>query len=100
MAFACGGFLWTGDKVRKAMTEQETTAWLEENGVTAQRDPDSMALRAILYGEEKYTLWFADGVTLAFWRDTMREQGYHSFDLFRLGGNKAESLALFTGENS
>ena len=100
MAFACGGFLWTGDKVRKAMTEQEATAWLEENGVTAQRDPDSMALRAILHGEEKNILWFADGVTLAFWRDTMREQGYHSFDLFRLGGNKAESLALFTGENS
>ena len=41
----------------------------------------------------------ADGVTLAFWRDTMREQGYHCFDLFRLGGNKAESLALFTGES-
>ena len=99
MAFACGGFLWTGDKVQKAMTEQEATAWLEENGITAQRDPDSMALRAILHGEEKYTLWFADGVTLAFWRDTMREQGYHCFDLFRLGGNKAESLALFTGES-
>ena len=29
----------------------------------------------------------------------MREQGYHCFDLFRLGGNKAESLALFTGES-
>ena len=98
MAFASGGFLWVGDKVRKAMTEQEAAAWLEENGATARRDPDSMALRAILNGEEKYTLWFADGVTLAFWRDTMREQGYHCFDLFRLGGNKAESLALFTGE--
>ena len=48
--------------------------------------------------EEALVEIVADGVTLAFWRDTMREQGYHCFDLFRLGGNKAESLALFTGE--
>ena len=42
----------------------------------------------------------ADGETLAFWRDILRDMGYTHFDLFRLGGNDPDSLAVFVGENS
>ena len=99
MAFATGGFLWEGNKVQRAMTEQEALDWLDEQGLQASRDPDSMAMTVTFYGDRKHTLWYADGVTLAFWRDTLRKQGYHHFDLFRLGGNTMESLSLFLRES-
>lgn len=100
MAFASGGFLWIGNEVEEAFTEREAQTWLAERGGEAKRDLDSGALRAVFFEDQKYTLWYADGETLAFWRDTLREMGYSHFDLFRLGGNTAESLAVFLENNS
>lgn len=97
MAFATGGFLWAGDKVEKALTEREALDWLSQQNEKPKRDADSGALRAVVFGSRKYTVWYADGETLAVWRDTLRAMGYTHFDLFRLGGNTAESLAAFLG---
>ena len=97
MAFASGGFLWAGDKVEKALTEQAAAQWLEANRAEASRDPDSGALRAVVRSGKKYTVWYADGETLRVWRDTLRAAGYSHFDLFRLGGNSSDSLAVFLG---
>ena len=95
MAFATGGFLWKGDTVEKAMTETAALEWLAQQNVTPKRDKASGALRAVVRGEEKNTLWYADGETPSLWRDTLRDMGYTHFDLFRLGGNAADSLAAF-----
>ena len=97
MAFASGGYLWAGDKVEKALTEQQARSWLEQNGAKAKRDADSGALRAVVHGGKKHSVWYADGETLAVWRDTLRAMGYSHFDLFRLGGNTADSLGAFLG---
>ena len=35
--------------------------------------------------------------TLDFWRGTLQSMGYTHFDLFRLGGNTADSLTEFLG---
>jgi Predicted glycosyl hydrolase len=97
MAFATGGFLWTGNTVEKALTEQDAQTWLEQQNEKPKRDKESGALKAVIFGDKKQTVWYADGETLHFWRDTLRAMGYTHFDLFRLGGNVSGSLAEFVG---
>ena len=98
MAFAPGGFLWEGKTVERAFTELEAEEWLNQQNVKPERDSASGALKAVVFGNKKYTVWYADGETLEIWRDTLRSMGYTHFDLFRLGGNRDESLARFCGE--
>ena len=97
MAFATGGFLWHGSSVEKALTEQQALDWIEEHNATAKRDRKSGALRAVVYENKKYTVWYADGETLKIWRETLQDMGYTHFDLFRLGGNTVDSLSEFLG---
>ena len=88
MAFATGGFDWVGDSVDRALTQQEAEQILREQGVTPIRDEESGALYVHYQREgEAHTVWYADAVTLSLWCGRMEEQGYHSFDFFRLGGN-------------
>lgn len=95
MAFATGGFLWRDGKVVKALREQDANALLVNAGVQAERDEASMQLTAEIPGDEGGTLWYSDGETLRFWRETLAAMGYRSFDLFRLAGNESASLDLF-----
>ena len=97
MAFATGGFLWEGKTVERAFTELEAEEWLNQQNVKPERDNASGALKAVVFGDKKNTAWYADGETLEIWRDTLRSMGYTHFDLFRLGGNRSESLAAFLG---
>lgn len=97
MAFATGGFVWAGKSVDKALTEREALQWLEEHNAKPKRDKASGALKAVVYDDKKYTVWYADGETLEFWRETLQAMGYAHFDLFRLGGNTVESLSVFLG---
>ena len=97
MAFATGGFLWEGKTVERAFTELEAEEWLNQQNVKPERDSASGALKTVVFGDKKYTAWYADGETLEIWRDTLRSMGYTHFDLFRLGGNRSESLAAFLG---
>ena len=97
MAFASGGFLWAGNKVQKSLTERDALDWLAQKKETPKRDADSGALKAVVFDDKKYTVWYADGETLGIWRDTLRSMGYSRFDLFRLGGSRPESLSAFLG---
>ena len=95
MAFATGGFLWADNTVVMAMTEEEAAEYLEQEGITAKRDAGSGALTAGYRGDQKVSVWYADGETLSGWRDTLQKMGYKHFDLFRLGGNRCTSLSEF-----
>ncbi len=97
MAFASGGYLWAEDKAERSLTEQQALQWLEEHGANPVRDRKSGALWASINADKKYTVWYADGRTLDFWRGTLQSMGYTHFDLFRLGGNTADSLTEFLG---
>lgn len=95
MAFATGGFLWESDHAVRSFTEQEAAEFLADNNIEPRRDKRSMALKAVVSQSPSQIVWYADGITLSSWRDTLAEMGYHGFDLFRLGGNTEESLSKF-----
>jgi len=92
MAFSTGGFDWADGKTT-ALTQQQAIRQLDQAGVEPQRDPLSGAMKAA-YSEDGvgHEVWYADGQTLAIWRDICLEYGYDSFDLFRLGGNDLDDL--------
>ena len=87
MAFATGGFDWHGSKI-DSLTQQEAAEQLESACVQPERDPASGVLYAAYDVDgETHTVWYADGATLALWRDTCAAEGFTAFDLFCLGGN-------------
>ena len=87
MAFATGGFDWHGSKI-DSLTQREAADQLASACVQPERDPASGALYASYDAAgETHTVWYADGATLALWRDTCAAEGFTSFDLFCLGGN-------------
>lgn len=87
MAFATGGFDWHGDEIT-SLTQQQAEANLCEADAMPIRDADSGALCAIYdFDGETHEVWYADAETLAIWRDTCVQNGFSSFDFFRLGGN-------------
>ncbi len=87
MAFATGGFVWSGDEI-EALDQLQAAGRLAEAGVLPERDEASGALRAAYSADGvRHELWYADGQTLAAWRDVCLAYGYGAFDLFRLGGN-------------
>lgn len=87
MAFATGGFEWSGDKI-KAFDQLQAVERLAESGASPERDDASGALK-VSFTEDRiqHELWYADGKTLATWRDVCLAYGYEAYDLFRLGGN-------------
>lgn len=98
MAFATGGFDWANGKVT-ALTQVEAVALLEKAGARAERDEDSGVLTASFsWDGVKHEVWYADGETLACWRDFCAGYGYEGYDLFRLGGNVLDDWqsALFS----
>ena len=98
MAFATGGFTWRGSEI-KSVTQEEAEKLLLDAGVTPIRDDPSGALTATFESNgEPCEIWYADGATLAAWRDACADYGYTAFDLFRLGGNSLEDWnAAFFG---
>ena len=50
MAFATGGFLWEGKTVERAFTELEAQEWLDRQDMKPERDSDSGALKAVVFG--------------------------------------------------
>lgn len=87
MAFATGGFDWSGDKIA-AITQDQAEEALLRVGVAPSRDAGSDALNAVYQADGmSHEIWYADAATLAAWRDSCAVYGYTAFDLFRLGGN-------------
>lgn len=92
MAFATGGFDW-GDEKTEALTQIQAQKRLRQYGVEPERDEDSGALFGTYAGADGlHTVWYADGSTLALWRQTVQKWGFEKFDLFRLGGNDWKDL--------
>ena len=99
MAFAAGGFVWQGDRSMRDVTQLEAEKLLRSKGLTCERDEASGVLFVNWMQDGKsMSMWYADGTTLAIWRDAMKEKGYTHFDLFDLDGNLADDLKdhLFT----
>ena len=97
MAFATGGFEWAGGNIT-ALTQSQVMENLSLAGVEPVRDMYSGAMKATYQKNgTTYEVWYADGQTLARWRDTCIDYGFNSFDIFRLGGNDLEdwSRTLF-----
>lgn len=90
-ALASGGFLWnSAGRVERSVTEQEAVSICREFGAEVTRDQDSLAMTAVYRdGEETYTIWYADGVTLSAWQEAIRSAVGEDamFDLWRAGGN-------------
>lgn len=92
MAFATGGFVWGGERIR-ALTQQQAQSLLKERGAHVVRDADSGALYGA-YADDGalYAVWTADAETLAAWRNAVAGYGFAGTDLFRLGGNDVQDL--------
>ena len=92
MAFATGGFDWGGEKT-EALTQLQAEQRLREHNVEPVRDSGSGALVGTYEDAAgQHTLWYADGETLALWKQTVRKYGFTQIDLFRMGGNDLDDL--------
>lgn len=90
-ALATGGFAWDdkGTAIR-SLTQEEAEALAEEFACKPQRDKSSQDLY-YKYQEngEEFTVWYADGQTLAVWRGAiLGVDPSAEFDLWRMGGNR------------
>lgn len=87
VAFANGGFCWTGGQRAISITSQQAAAIAQKHGVVPRRDARSYALY-FSYAEagKQHTVWYADKETLNFWRETAAAYGYKRFSLWRLEG--------------
>lgn len=90
-ALATGGFEWNDDgAVTRSLTQEAAEALAEESACKPRRDQSSQALY-YTYQEngEKFTVWYADGQTLAAWRGVILDASSGAeFDLWRVGGNR------------
>jgi len=92
-AMATGGFLWRGDGKIEGHNERKMMEIARQERVTPVRDENSQYLVLTYPVKGKNDVgWFADGVTLEYVMETARMEGFETFALWRLGGNKASSL--------
>ena len=100
LAMATGGFLWRSYGKIEGLTEQKMMEIARLENVTPIRDDYSKYLVITYPMKGKKNIgWFADGVTLEFMMETARKEGFETFALWRLGGNKASSLVLLHIKN-
>ena len=85
IAFANGGFDWTEEKKAAGLTQHQAEALVKKYQAGPVRDNASRALY-FNYEEKgkKHTVWYADELTLAFWRNIAEKYGYQRFSLWRL----------------
>lgn len=85
LAFANGGFAWTeGDKVH-SLTQAQAEALAKKYSAAPTRDKDSRALFYTYEDKGKtHSVWYADELTVAFWRTVAEKYGYQRFSLWRL----------------
>lgn len=93
-AFATGGFDWDDQGGVSAITEKAAQEILEKYDITPIRDDKSQSLTFQYMDEDhvNHEVWFADATTLLFWMDIVKSTGNNRFSLWRLNGNREESL--------
>lgn len=106
LALATGGFAWEQDEVF-SLTEIQARARAAVLGASAERDANSAYLKfraedgtsearsLVEFVRGVYTeVWYADGQTLAALAAEARALGFAGIDLWRLGGNRPDSLKM------
>lgn len=102
MAFSTGGFDWKDGEVDKALTEEEARLLYQQKCGESQnmsRDEDSRC--AVFSYEEdgaSHEVWFADDVTLNYWKEVVAEYGYYDIAIWRMNGNSMNTLERVTTE--
>lgn len=92
-AIATGGFLWRSDGRIEGLTERKMIEIARQEQVTPVRDEHNQYLVMTYGAKGKSNIgWFADGVTLEYVMETARKEGFETFALWRLGGNRTSSL--------
>lgn len=85
IAFANGGFDWAEGGRASGLTQAQAEALAEKFQAAPQRDKASRALYfSYSVKDEAHTVWYADELTLAFWRNIAAKYGYQRFSLWRL----------------
>ncbi|MDO5786526.1 MAG: glycosyl hydrolase family 18 protein [Phascolarctobacterium sp.] len=85
IAFANGGFDWAEGGRVSGLTQGEAEALVRKYQVNPERDKASRALYfSYSIKDEVHTVWYADELTLAFWRNIAEKYGYQRFSLWRL----------------
>jgi spore germination protein len=94
MAFATGGFDWDSNGTVQDLTESDAYD-LSKNSHDLQRDTQSGALHFTYQAKDGiHTVWYADGETLAGWFNLSRSLGYGNVALWKMGGNRPETLQM------
>ena len=85
IAFANGGFDWTEEKKVTGLTQAQAEDLAKKFNAVTARDKESRALYFTYEEKGKaHTVWYADELTLAFWRNIAEKYGYQRFSLWRL----------------
>lgn len=85
IAFANGGFDWTEEKKVTGLTQAQAEDLAKKFNAVPARDKESRALYFTYEEKGKaHTVWYADELTLAFWRNIAEKYGYQRFSLWRL----------------
>ncbi len=93
-ALATGGFDWSREGETKALTEIQAEDLIKQYNAETERDNDSQCIKFFYLDREgkKHEVWYADTVTLHYWREIILESGEYGISLWRLGGNNSEQL--------
>jgi len=89
LAFATGGFDWTGGKgTAKGVTELQAAELAKLNAGPPQRDASSGSLNFQYKDNEgvQHSVWYADEQTISWWIELARLAGHSNIAIWRLGG--------------
>lgn len=95
MAFATGGFDWDANGAVCELTESEAYELSLASGDVKRDEASGMLYFEYTAGDgSTHTVWYADAETLAGWFDLSRSLGYGDAALWRMGGNRPETLEM------
>ncbi|GMK37423.1 hypothetical protein PCCS19_04770 [Paenibacillus sp. CCS19] len=89
LAFATGGFDWTGGKgTATGVTELQAVELAKRSAEPPQRDASSGSLKFQYKDDEgvKHTVWYADEQTISWWIELAKLAGHNKVAIWRLGG--------------
>lgn len=102
MAFSTGGFDWEDEKNVTALTEKEAVELFEKecgsNGVRNRDECSGCVWFSYTQKGKKHEVWYADAVTLNYWKQIVREQGYQKIAIWRMNGNELNTLQELVSE--
>lgn len=87
IAISAGGFDWNEKDKVTALTEKRATELSQKSVNPPKRDTASGSIYFDYMDDDlvKHTVWYADGLTLTQWMNTLRQLGYPKIAIWRLG---------------